>query len=180
MSDSLTKIKIVVYKKVVAGDIKKFFARSNDKDTGGGARDLRYSPAKMFFPIFNRMFRIKKDDGTYTGQFFWPDCEPTDVTIHPPTNSRASEIRIGTVNKCIPEKHRPDSERDLIFILIMDCDDKVWPYFITEQSLREEDWHPKIKERIISGLEAKRNARVTPMGYIDIENGGSYTNGTER
>lgn len=36
---------------------------------------------------------------------------------------------------------------------------------------------PVIKNGILEGLAARRGERVTPMGYINIADGGSYTNG---
>lgn len=177
MDEGLQEIKIVVYKKIVEGDLKKFFAQSNITKSGGGARDLRFSPASKFFPIFQRMFRIQNDDGTYRGYFFWADNVPTEVSIHPPTNSRPNEIRIAKVHECIPDKHIPLSIGDCILILILDSENKVWPYFITEKSLREDNWHPRIKKCILEGLAAKRSVKSSPMGFIDIENGGNFTNG---
>lgn len=177
MDDILQEIRIVVYKKVVEGDLKKFFAQSNITQSGGGARDLRFSPANQFFPVFKRMFSTCKFDGKYTGYFNWPDHAPTEVTIHPPTKSRSNEIRIARVHECIPDKYIPQSVGDCILILIFDSDNKVWPYFVTEKSLREDDWHPRIKETILAGLNARRSVNSSPMGYIDIEKGGSFTNG---
>ena len=159
MDEALKEIKVVVYKKVVEGDLKKFYAQSNVKKTGGGARDLRFSPAEQFFPIFQRMFPTCESDGTYTGVFYWPEHEPTEVTIHPPTVSRGNEIRIAKVHECIPDKYIPHTVGDCILIL------------------REDDWHPKIKNEILEGLNAHRRANTSPMGFIDIEKGGSFTNG---
>lgn len=177
MDETLQEIKIVVYKKIVEGDLKKFFAQSNISPSGGGARDLRFSPAVQFFPIFQRMFRTLKSDGSYAGYFNWPEHAPTEVTIYPPTRSRHNEVRIARVHECIPSKYIPHSVGDCILILILDVDDKVWPYFITEKSLKEDDWHPRIREGILTGLNAHRGVKSSPMGYIDIEKGGSYTNG---
>lgn len=177
MDEDLRTIKVVVYKKVVAGDLKKFYAQSNVKQTGGGARDLRFSPAEQFFPMFKRMFPTCESDGTYTGFFYWPEHVPTEVTIHPPTTSRGNEVRIGKVHECIPDKYIPKSVGDCILILILDANDKVWPYFITEKSLREDDWHPRIRDGILEGLNAHRRANTSPMGFIDVERGGNFTNG---
>ena len=49
-------VKLVIYKKIVEGDLSKFTATSNITPSGGGARDLRFSPATEFFPVFQRMF----------------------------------------------------------------------------------------------------------------------------
>lgn len=177
MDEVLKEVKIVVYKKIVEGDLKKFFAQSNITQSGGGARDLRFSPAKEFFSIFQRMFTHKEDDGTFTGYFNWSENTPTCVTVHPPTNSRPNEVRIARVHECIPDKYIPESVGDCILILILDSENKVWPYFITENSLRKDDWHPKIRDGILDGLYAKRGAKSSPMGYLDLERGCSYTNG---
>ena len=83
MDEVLKEVKIVVYKKIVEGDLKKFFAQSNITQSGGGARDLRFSPAKEFFSIFQRMFTHKEDDGTFTGYFNWSENTPTCITTSP-------------------------------------------------------------------------------------------------
>lgn len=54
---------------------------------------------------------------------------------------------------------------------------KVWPHFTSEHSLRTDNWHPVVKNAILEGLGARRGERVTPMGFINIADGGSYTNG---
>lgn len=177
MDNELNEIKIVVYKKIVEGDLKKFFAQSNITQSGGGARDLRFSPANEFFDIFKRMFPHKLNDGTYTGFFYWSGHSPTSVTIHPPTNSRPNEVRIARVHECIPGKYIPNSVGDCVLILILDSENKVWPYFISENSLIHDDWHPRIRDGILNGLSANRSAKSSPMGYLDIEKGRNYTNG---
>ena len=48
MAEAMSDVKLVVYKKIVDGDLRKFSATSNDTQTGGGARDLRFSPAAEF------------------------------------------------------------------------------------------------------------------------------------
>lgn len=40
------------------------------------------------------------------------------------------------------------------------------------------NWHPAIKAPIIKGLTAQRNANTTAMGYVDVESGRHYTNGS--
>lgn len=176
MADTMSNVSLVVYKKIVDGDLRKFSATSNDRPTGGGARDLRFSPAGEFMPIFEKMFPHREGDVLY-GRFLWDDYAPTEVFIHSPTNSRPNEIRIGRVHECFPSNVIPEDAQDCILLLILDNNGNVWPYFTSEHSLRTDNWHPVIKNGILEGLAARRGERVTPMGYINIADGGSYTNG---
>lgn len=173
----LPGVKLVIYKKIVAGDFRKFRAESNDTPTGGGARDLRFSPANEFTAQFNRMFTQAGSAGTLTGQFYWNGLPPTDVTIHQPTNARPNEVRIGTVHECFPVQVVPTDSTDCVLLLILRSDDRVYPAFTSERSLRHDNWHPAIKDPILRGLAANRAANITPMGYVDIENGREWHNG---
>lgn len=176
MTETMSNVRLVIYKKIVDGDLRKFSATSNDQPTGGGARDLRFSPAKEFMVAFEKMFTHRKDNVLY-GRFYWVGHAPTEVFIHPPTNSRPNEVRIGRVHECFPSDVIPNSARDCILLLILDDNEKVWPYFTSERSLRTDNWHPLIKNAVLEGISARRGERVTPMGFIDIADGGCYTNG---
>ena len=169
-------IKLVVYKRIVEGDLSKFTATSNITPTGGGARDLRFSPAEEFFPVFQRMF-IQDPDGVLRGQFSWADSTPTEAEIHPPTNSRPNEVRIGRIHECFPQAVVPHDSADCVLLIVLDDAGRVSPYFTSLHSLRNDNWHPAIKGPIIEGLTAQRSANITAMGYVDIENGRNYTNG---
>jgi len=61
-------VKRIVYKEIVEGDFRKFKAESNDADTGGGARDLRFRPHDEFAKVFRELFprsqqKTRKRDG---------------------------------------------------------------------------------------------------------------------
>lgn len=176
MADTMSNVKLVIYKKIVDGDLRKFSATSNDQPSGGGARDLRFSPAGEFMAAFEKMFPHRENNVLY-GHFSWVGYDSTEVFIHPPTKSRPNEIRIGRVHECFPAGVIPDSAKDCILLLILDDNGKVWPHFTSEHSLRTDNWHPVVKNAILEGLGARRGERVTPMGFIDIADGGSYTNG---
>ena len=169
-------VKLIVYKRIVEGDLSKFTATSNITPSGGGARDLRFSPAPVFFPIFQRMFE-QDGDGILRGQFFWANHAPTEVEIHPPTNARPNEVRIGRIHECFPVDVIPTDSEDCVLLIVLDSVGHVSPYFTSLKSLRHDNWHPAIKGPIIEGLTAHRNARTTAMGFVDLENGRSYTNG---
>ena len=93
MADTMSNVKLVIYKKIVDGDLRKFSATSNDQPSGGGARDLRFSPAGEFMTAFEKMFPHRENNVLY-GRFSWAGYDSTDVFINPPTNSRPNEIRI--------------------------------------------------------------------------------------
>ena len=168
-------VKLVVYKRIVEGDLRKFTATSNITQSGGGARDLRFSPAAEFLPIFQRMFH-QGDDGKLKGQFSWVNDASTEVEVHKPTNSRPNEIRIGRIHECFPQDVIPNSSVDCVLLIVLDNTGRVSPYFTSLESLRSDNWHPAIKDPIIYGLTARRDANTTAMGYVDIENGRCYTN----
>lgn len=173
----LTGVKLIIYKKIVPGDFRKFRAESNDAPTGGGARDLRFSPANEFMPQFNRMFKTPGVEGTLTGELYWHGLPPSNVIIHQPTNARPNEVRIGTVHQCFPAQILPADSEDCILLLVLDNDDHVWPFFTTEYSLQHDRWHHAVRDPILRGLGAPRGERITPMGYVDIENGREWNNG---
>lgn len=169
-------VKLVIYKRIVGGDLSKFTATSNITPSGGGARDLRFSPAAEFFPMFQRMFQTEAD-GVLRGQFFWATHEPTEAEVHPPTNSRPNEVRIGRIHECFPQDIIPEDSTDCVLLIVLNDSGQVYPHFTSLASLRTEGWHPAVKDPIIRGLTAPRNANITAMGYVDIENGRSYSNG---
>ena len=176
MADKMAGVRLVIYKKIVDGDLRKFSATSNDSQTGGGARDLRFSPAPEFMKAFEKMFP-HYEKGMLHGYFSWEKYAATEVFIHPPTNSRPNEMRIATVHECFPAGVIPTDARDCILLLIYDKNGKVWPYFTSEHSLMYDNWHPKIKKGIFEGINAIRSSKTTPMGYIDFDSGRSFTNG---
>ena len=170
-------VRLVIYKRIVEGDLSKFTATSNITQSGGGARDLRFSPAEEFFPVFRRMF-AQDADGVLRGQFSWVNHAPTDAEIHPPTNSRPNEVRIGRIHECFPQSVIPNDSTDCVLLIVFDNAGRVSPYFTSLRSLKNDNWHPAIKVPIIEGLTAKRSANVTSMGYVDMESGRHYTNGS--
>ena len=171
-------IRIVVYKKILEGDIGKMEERSNITDSGGGARDFRFNPQSKFRPIFMKMFPLEvpgKPD-TLHAVFHWNDAPDTEAMIDIRTDKVRKEVRICQVNKCL--RHRPHSAKDCIFLLVMDSDGKVWPYFTSEESLENDEWDPFVASEILKGLRAERPQNSAPAGYIDFETGTSYTNGS--
>ena len=175
---------IVVYKEIIAGDLGKFTATSNITKSGGGARDLRFSPSDRFLPVFQRLFPKTKVERTKDGpkvfnigKFSWEKGVETDVKIGAPTTSRPTEMRICSIDKSFPSEYYPTDAADCILLFIYDSEHRVHPFFTTRVSLKNDAWNPEIRSRILQGLAAQRPAGQAAMGYLDFENKDYYTNG---
>ncbi|MCX7595482.1 MAG: hypothetical protein N2235_17340 [Fischerella sp.] len=175
-------IKRIIYKEIVDGDRRKFKARSNDSESGGGARDLRFRPFERLGQVFERMFPDKNDQGICVGRFYWVEDAQTvckDAYFHPPTTSRPNEGRIANIDKYLPKNKIPaaDGGNRVILLLVQRTDGTVWPSFTTERSLESGRWDRQVSEAILSGLHARRRAGVAATGFIDFEVGEVYHNG---
>jgi hypothetical protein len=170
-----------VFKAIVAGDRRKFVAQSNDAPTGGGARDLRFSPYDKFALVFERMLPQKDEHGVCRGQFHWEENgqeKVGDAYFHPPTNARPNEGRLANVDKYLP-KHSlpPEGQDDVILLILQENDGSVWPYFTTVESLKSDNWQVNLRDKILGCCEAKRPRHVTMSGFVDFETGEEFCNG---
>lgn len=176
-----TGITRLVYKEIVRGDRRKFEAQSNDTPSGGGARDLRYSPYEEFVKVFGRMLPTRDANDVCTGHFTWIDKgaqKRGDAFFHPPTSVRPNEGRIASVDKYLPLDTLPsESEGTTILIIYQDKHGEVWPYFTTDRSLASGEWHPAVSELILKCLHAHRRTGVSCCGYIDYEFNEVFCNG---
>ncbi|WP_264802920.1 hypothetical protein, partial [Acetobacter fabarum] len=59
MASGASHVARILYKEIVAGDLRKILAQSNDSDTGGGARDFRFGSFKTLLPVIRQMFPKK-------------------------------------------------------------------------------------------------------------------------
>lgn len=171
----------IVYKEIVGGDRRKFEAQSNDSKTGGGARDLRFSPYSEFLRVFKRMFPQQDQKGICQGKFYWFEGTSEiskDAFFHPPTNHRPNEGRIANIDKFLPGDRLPPVKGGRVFlILIQHSNGKVWPEFVTERSLRKDPWHEGVKDAILGCDVAKRASNISTAGFIDFERGEVFCNG---
>lgn len=191
-----SEVELVVYKEILDGDRRKFEASSNDANTGGGARDLRFSPYKKFDPVFRRLFTQKTTEtrrrnnnrvsiDIFTGHFSWLDENNQKKSMpsrfEPPTDVRRNEGRIPKVHEYPCFERIPSSDKDSVFLLlILQFDGTVWPIFATKTSLEEDDWNPNVKSNILGGLRAKHRKDQASMGFIDFKNEVNYCNGNMR
>jgi hypothetical protein len=182
----LPDVRLVVYKEILGGDLRKFRAESHDSPTGGGARDLRLRPHSGFAPIFARMFpgeriEYRRRNGIRVqvriavGAFHWQDEETgvhhqSEATYWPPTSAREGEGRISVVYTYPPlTSVPPRSEGRIVLILLQRRDFEVWPYLRTEASLSQRPWHSLLAGPILECLNAPRRRGSAARGFIDFE-----------
>lgn len=184
-------VKRIIFKQIVEGDLRKFRAESNDAATGGGARDLRFRPHDKFekafaklFPTVRRMTRKRAGGHTtvdiYYGRLYWTDAsgnqKSSEASYEPPTDARPNEGRIPVVYQYPPLNNLPRTDQGKILLLLIQRDDNtVWPCFATEDSLRSGDWDANVSRPLIRCLDAKRSLHKVAIGFIDFENGTSYS-----
>ena len=185
-------VKRLVYKEIKEGDRRKFLAQSNDTASGGGARDLRFSPYDKFRDVFAAMFPqqkkvtrkrggIQKSETVLLGEFCWMDngvARRMQSQFEPPTDARSLEGRIARVHTYPCFADLPGTGDGMVLLLlIQQSDGTVWPRFTTENSLSRPGWDPAVAGAILNCIRAKRRANVAVVGFIDFENGKQYCNG---
>lgn len=175
---------LFIYKEIVAGDLRKLVAESNDSKTGGGARDLRF-PARGFRQVLERVFtedgigqrgrRIRTANFTYLG----PDGFPrtTKLECWPPTRSRPGEDRIARVHASPALGGQiPDTEKGRVFVLFIKyTDGMVRVAYAYEDELRAQGvWADEVRNQILGCVDAAQGNRKTVQGYYDFVSGGRY------
>lgn len=186
----------ILYKELVDGDLRKLQAKSNDANTGGGARDFRFGSYKTLMPVIQAMFpqtvkEFRKRGGknvridVFKGTFSWEDAKgkkhSKDSYFEPPTDARPSEGRITRVHEypCFDASHVKIGAGNRVLLLLIQLDDgSVWPHYAEEQSLRTPNaWHAVVAKELLDCLDAKRPANQVVIGYRDFTNAGRYCNG---
>lgn len=176
----MAKAGYVIYKRCVPGDRRKVQARSHDSGTGGGARDIRFNPLKMFETIVPTVFGNShvEPNGRQVNSapvYWWEDEEaqgPITVEVWSPTESRGGDIRLSRVHKVIPfdEDHIPAQALDPFFLIWTDDEEKVWARYATVEDLRAPGWSPRLVEPILDSV-ARVSATQNIRGWIDVRTG---------
>jgi hypothetical protein len=188
----------ILYKEIVEGDRRKIEAKSNDADTGGGARDFRFGAFKQLLPVVANMFpepiaEKRKRDGAVAdtqvlrGQFFWQNEVDGPVQqkasfFETPTDVRPSEGRIARVHEypCfnLDRIPKPTFDNRVLLLLVQRHDGSVWPHFVEERSLRTpREWDEAVAAQILQCLDARRQEGRAVIGFKDFISGASYCNG---
>ncbi|MBE2251079.1 MAG: hypothetical protein IAE78_16185 [Myxococcus sp.] len=181
-------MRVVIFKEIVGGDLRKLRAESNDADSGGGARDFRF-PHREFGGAFSRIFSgterqkrgrgsKKRDVSIPVGRFYWErdgKVEWKEARYEPPTDSRPTEGRIPVVHTYPPLRTPPPSKEGRLLVLIIQREDgTVWPAFATEDSLRreskadEDQWADAVRRPILKALADTAESGAVARGVIDL------------
>lgn len=193
----------ILAREIVEGDEKKRHAESNITPSGGGARDLRFSPSAVFEGVLARMFphaeltqTNRKNPATgrreptsvmvRKGDLFWfehirgqPDVPPFQRTaeIWPPYAPR-DEFRFSTVHKFSFWDHRPaDLGGGRIFVLLVqNRDGRIWVRFASEEGLDHPGWDPEVAEMLkrCLNLKTENGGDKAGVGFVDFETGESF------
>ncbi|WP_295798034.1 hypothetical protein [uncultured Microbulbifer sp.] len=152
----------VLFQIIEGGDRRKFQALSNDSDTGGGARDLRFRPESEFWPFFEKVFpdrqttkRTSKGSTTtievLSGTIHWDQlasAKHATLEVWPATNARPNESRFSKISRLDMHDLIVDDPNGgkSIFMLFQQQNGVIRVHFTTETSLRNDNWDPTIKK----------------------------------
>lgn len=179
---------LLVYRELVAGDLRKLKAESNDdSSSGGGARDLRL-PWRTFRPIMHQMFDTestgKGGKPIRTARIIYKGAagpEYTTLEYWPATESRPSEDRVAKVHSSPAIGGRPPAlNRGRIFtVFIKWFNGDVTCGYAYEEDLRSgTSWHASVSSAILSCMRdtdhkntARRRNPRSVQGYCDFLNG---------
>lgn len=196
MPNQAGQVARILYKELVEGDLRKLQAKSNDADTGGGARDFRFRSFDTLLPVIKKMFpqtvqekrsRNKKSVQVdiFKGHFSWYDANQNVVKkeayMEPPTSARPGEGRIARIHEysCFDASKVKIGAGNRVLLLLIQLDDgSVWPYYAEEKSLRTPgNWHVVVAKELLDCLDAKRPANQAVLGFRDFTNAGRFCNG---
>ena len=176
-----TNVKRIIFREVMPGDLRKFTATSADSNTGGGARDFRFTPFDKFDGVFARALPGREDEPRvrnkvptivtlYTANVSVPkkNGKPTirELRFEPPTTARDGEGRLAQLSKFGLEP--PTNEGRFLLLIIEDGSANVIVSFYSEQDLASGDWHSVVNDffKQVFATPQKTNAN---QGFIDFE-----------
>jgi hypothetical protein len=181
----------VVYKQLSPGDLRKLRAKSNDAQTGGGARDFRL-PYHAFDPVMSKLLpqtrqEMRRRNGVRKTVTF--HCGPVkfrtqsktievvDLDWESPTDSRRAEGRISRIHAHFtPPKEDP--ELGASFFLIMQHETEVRAHYAYERHLRDGKWNSELTQHMLACMDnPSRRARSLAQGFIDCVAGTRYCHG---
>ena len=174
----------IFWQELLPGDIRKIEAQSNDAQTGGGARDLRF-PDAPFRPVLERMF---PEEGQVRGRpvrhgtLVWEDAKGTsqhqEIEYWPPTSARPGEGRIARIHEIEPLQQPPEAGGDtVLLVLVLDDLKQLRAYYTTSGELRDK-WHDDVAQPILVCLGKESKGGVARRGWLDLIDGTSYCHGS--
>lgn len=171
------------------GDRRKFDAQSNDANSGGGARDLRFRPENKFLPFFRKLFWEQRfedrtsQDGTtdrreiLSGPVRWivgSNENEAKVEVWSATRARPNECRITRISDLNLSELIEDDPTGgkSVFMMFQQNSGIVRIHFTTETSLRNDNWDETIKAFATSWLtDGSKSA------FLDLETREQYPHG---
>lgn len=174
---ALAESQIVFFKEVMAGDIEKYYTRSSTAGSGGGARDLRISPAPQFQPLLAQMLSEHGDNpgvthGSVLSRVGSRRFDVTSVELWPPTNARPNEMRVARFYEvpgwAVHEaffKRAQQQGRKLFYILEMDIHGTVTAKVLDDRQLLRSN--PIIGQHIHE-LASRSGHRRSIIGAVDV------------
>ncbi len=169
---------LLFFQEVLSGDVRKYNTESADAQTGGGARDLRVSPAPVYLPVLRRMFpRASGTPGVTAGDIAWVTSDGADdsatVELWSPTDARPNEIRIGRfydVGGWEIDEGQYESEREQglhwFYVLELGASGIVTARLLQQQHLDMED--PLVEEHLLAQLDARQEGHAA-RGAVDFQ-----------
>lgn len=156
----------VLCHEITEADIRKINATSNDAQTGGGARDLRFSID--FAPCLDRFFSqeitVERNTPYRIGMFEHYDESGKRTTelvryAYQPTNARPGEVRIAQINKVdffldLPAVKGGDGA--LFMAFIRKSEGIPQAQYLTERQIEAPGSHPVIAAAMREALSKRR------------------------
>lgn len=168
---------LLYFQEILSGDLLKYRSQSAEALTGGGARDLRISPARVYRPILDRMFPGRPDEnGVVQGAIFWvlPSGaeESKIIDLWPPTDARPTELRIGRFYEVggweiDEEQYEAERQEGLrwFYVLELSNDGNVMARLLQQQHLGRED--PLVAQHILRQIGATPDTHAA-RGAVDL------------
>lgn len=166
----------ILFHEMRVADIRKINASSNDSDTGGGARDLRFS--LDFAPCLDRLFpkevTYERKTPYRVGPFEYQYKDGKVATEYlryafRPTASRPHEVRIAQINKVAffldyPEMKEGDGALFMAFIRMTDGAPRA--QYFKQRQIEHPDSNPLIAAAM---REALNNCKKDDAAVFSIE-----------
>ncbi|MDN4509611.1 hypothetical protein [Gordonibacter sp. RACS_AR49] len=171
-------VKEVLFHEITEADIRKINALSNDSQTGGGARDLRFGID--FAPVLNRLF---SEEVVYAGRTpyrvgAFEHCYANgDRTLEQvyyafqPTNARPGEVRIAQINKVNFFQDLPtilDDDGILFMAFIRKTEGVPQAQYLTEKQIGASGSNPVIASAMREAIH-KRKGRKAIVFSAELE-----------
>lgn len=188
-STSVNSVIRVLYKEIRVSDVRKLLAQSNDSDTGGGARDIRFRNFDKLKPVITKFFptQTNKSNVIHSGDLYWLDAVSGKTVCKvaefwEPTDARPGEGRLARVHHydCFAPARMTSANSQggkILLLLAQLSDQSVWPHYVSENSLRtNKSWDARVSSAIINCLDAGAGKKTITAGYIDLIGGARFCN----